>query len=228
MRRLGDGEAVAPDAYYMRTVARLETGHPDYAWINRMMFIGTGAREDQTSASISIASSDPPAAARRMRTAASGGLRLAGVVRLSKLLHYNNWNAGGKLASTSCHHCRRRHRRACRRRLTLDQIGVPFTVFEAVRELRPLGVGINIQPNAVRELYDLGIGADDLDVSACRRRNGRWSGSTATTSIPSRAGCLAGYNWPQYAVHRGLFHMLLLDRLRERAGADAVRLAARR
>ena len=41
--------------------------------------------------------------------------------------------------------------------LTLHQIGVPCVVFEAVREMRPLGVGINLQPNAVRELYDLGI-----------------------------------------------------------------------
>ena len=44
--------------------------------------------------------------------------------------------------------------------LTLQQIGVPCIVFEAVREMRPLGVGINLQPNAVRELYDLGITRD--------------------------------------------------------------------
>ena len=41
--------------------------------------------------------------------------------------------------------------------LTLHQIGVPAIVFEAVRDMRPLGVGINLQPNAVRELYDLGF-----------------------------------------------------------------------
>ena len=45
--------------------------------------------------------------------------------------------------------------------LTLHQIGLPCVVFEAVREMRPLGVGINLQPNAVRELYDLGITAND-------------------------------------------------------------------
>jgi len=28
----------------MRTAARLETGHPDYAWVNRTVFVGTGAR----------------------------------------------------------------------------------------------------------------------------------------------------------------------------------------
>ena len=47
--------------------------------------------------------------------------------------------------------------------LTLHQIGVSCVVHEAVREMRPLGVGINLQPNAVRELYDLGITKDDLD-----------------------------------------------------------------
>lgn len=35
--------------------------------------------------------------------------------------------------------------------LTLHQIGVPCVVFEAVKEPRPLGVGINIQPNFRRD-----------------------------------------------------------------------------
>jgi 5-methylphenazine-1-carboxylate 1-monooxygenase len=46
--------------------------------------------------------------------------------------------------------------------LTLQQIGVPCLVFEAVREMRPLGVGINMQPNAVRELYDLGFTEQEI------------------------------------------------------------------
>ena len=47
--------------------------------------------------------------------------------------------------------------------LTLHQIGIPFVVLETWSEMRPLGVGINIQPNAVRELFDLGPTADILD-----------------------------------------------------------------
>ena len=47
--------------------------------------------------------------------------------------------------------------------LTLHQIGVPCIVFETVPEIQPLGVGINLQPNAVRELHDLGFGNDVLD-----------------------------------------------------------------
>ncbi|QIZ82507.1 DUF3237 domain-containing protein [Thalassovita gelatinovora] len=40
------GEEVAPNAYYMRTHARLESGDPRYAWVNRTLFVGTGARKD--------------------------------------------------------------------------------------------------------------------------------------------------------------------------------------
>src|SRR6476619_637797 len=47
--------------------------------------------------------------------------------------------------------------------LTLHQIGVPCMVFESVREMKPLGVGINLQPNAVRELYDLGLTEAELN-----------------------------------------------------------------
>jgi len=35
-------------------------------------------------------------------------------------------------------------------------------------------------------------------------------------------GVLAGYNWPQYAAHRGEFHMTLDRRFIDLSGADAV------
>ena len=44
MQRVAAGEDVDPSAYYMRTHARLETGHPDYEWVNRRLFVGVGAR----------------------------------------------------------------------------------------------------------------------------------------------------------------------------------------
>lgn len=42
--RLRRGEACDPAEYYMRTTARLESGDPRYAWLNRMVLVGTGAR----------------------------------------------------------------------------------------------------------------------------------------------------------------------------------------
>ena len=52
--------------------------------------------------------------------------------------------------------------------LTLHQIGVPCMVFETVPELQPLGVGINLQPNAVRELTEelKGVVSSDMDAKA--------------------------------------------------------------
>ena len=53
--------------------------------------------------------------------------------------------------------------------LSLHQIGVPAKVFESVPELRPLGVGINVLPHAVRELIELGL-HDRLDAAAVRTK----------------------------------------------------------
>ena len=36
-------------------------------------------------------------------------------------------------------------------------------VLETAKAMRPLGVGIKIQPNAVSELFELGVGVDLLD-----------------------------------------------------------------
>ena len=38
------GETVDPSRYYMRTQPRFETGDARYAWLNRIIAIGTGAR----------------------------------------------------------------------------------------------------------------------------------------------------------------------------------------
>lgn len=111
--------------------------------------------------------------------------------------------------------------------LTLHQIGVRCTVFESVRSLKPLGVGINIQPNAVRELFDLGITAQDLDSVGLPAREWALVGQHGQEIYAEARGTEAGYNWPQYAVHRGKLHMMLVAKLTERAGADAVRLGAR-
>ena len=40
------GDSVDPHTYYMRTHARLETGDERYAWVNKSLFIGVGARHE--------------------------------------------------------------------------------------------------------------------------------------------------------------------------------------
>jgi len=111
--------------------------------------------------------------------------------------------------------------------LTLHQIGVPCVVYEAAREMRPLGVGINLQPNAVRELYDLGFTAADLDRVGLPAKEWALVGLNGNDIYAEPRGEGAGYHWPQYAVHRGQFHMLLHDAVVSRLGRDAVQLGCR-
>jgi 2-polyprenyl-6-methoxyphenol hydroxylase-like FAD-dependent oxidoreductase len=111
--------------------------------------------------------------------------------------------------------------------LTLHQIGVPCVIYEAVREMRPLGVGINMQPNAVRELYDLGFTQADLDRVGLPAREWALVGLNGNDIYSEPRGQLAGYNWPQYAVHRGLFHLMLYDAVVQRIGPQAVKLGSR-
>ncbi|SMX26593.1 FAD-dependent urate hydroxylase [Pelagimonas phthalicica] len=111
--------------------------------------------------------------------------------------------------------------------LTLHQIGVDCIVFESVRALKPLGVGINLQPNAVRELFDLGFTAEELDRFGTPAKEWALVGQKGQEIYSEPRGTLAGYKWPQYAVHRGTFHMALYHRFVELAGAKAVRTGCR-
>ena len=42
---LARGEPVEPARYYFRTVMRFETAEPSLAWLNRILALGSGARE---------------------------------------------------------------------------------------------------------------------------------------------------------------------------------------
>lgn len=46
--RIAAGEAVPPSDYYMRTSIRLASGHPDYEWVNRSIFLATGGKVGAT------------------------------------------------------------------------------------------------------------------------------------------------------------------------------------
>ncbi|MEM9522126.1 MAG: flavin-dependent oxidoreductase [Actinomycetota bacterium] len=105
--------------------------------------------------------------------------------------------------------------------LTCHQIGVPVRVFESSRRLQPLGVGINLQPNAVRELTDLGL-ADHLPSIGVEADEWALVGRNGNDVWAEPRGRRAGYRWPQFSVHRGELQMLLLDAVRDRCGPDAV------
>jgi len=108
--------------------------------------------------------------------------------------------------------------------LTLHQIGVPCQVLESATELKPLGLGINLQPNAVRELFDLGLGADALDQIGVQTQEWALVDLSGKDIYTEPRGLKAGYKWPQYSVHRGRLQMLLLQTVHKRLGSDAIEL----
>lgn len=111
--------------------------------------------------------------------------------------------------------------------LTLHQIGVPCVVLEASSEMRPLGVGINVQPNAVRELLEAGIELSDLDAIGVPALEWALVGLNGKEVYAEPRGLEAGYRWPQYAAHRGELLMMLYRKVVERLGRDAVLLGHR-
>jgi 2-polyprenyl-6-methoxyphenol hydroxylase-like FAD-dependent oxidoreductase len=107
--------------------------------------------------------------------------------------------------------------------LALHQAGVAVRVFEAVEEIRPLGVGINLLPHSVKGLWALGL-KDALEATAILTSSLRFHSKHGKPIWSEPRGLEAGYAWPQYSIHRGELQRVLLDAVRVRLGPDAVQV----
>ena len=105
--------------------------------------------------------------------------------------------------------------------LSLHQIGVAAKVFESVAELKPLGVGINVLPHAVRELIELGL-HDQLAAASVATRELAYFSKRGRLIWSEPRGLEAGYKWPQFSIHRGILQQILLDAAIDRLGAENV------
>jgi 2-polyprenyl-6-methoxyphenol hydroxylase-like FAD-dependent oxidoreductase len=105
--------------------------------------------------------------------------------------------------------------------LSLHQVGIACRVYDAVPTLSPLGYGINLQPNAVRELFALGLGGELATAGILTQELAFYNkhGQLIWTEPRGRA---AGYRWPQISISRGELHRILLGAIRERLGGEAV------
>ncbi|MEV6250761.1 FAD-dependent monooxygenase [Streptomyces sp. NPDC051742] len=95
------------------------------------------------------------------------------------------------------------------------------TVVEAAPAIRPLGAGLNLMPNAVRELAALGL-LDALEAGAVRTRELRYYHRSGGLISREPRGLGAGYRWPQLSVHRGHLQQVLAGAVRARLGAAAL------
>jgi 5-methylphenazine-1-carboxylate 1-monooxygenase len=110
----------------------------------------------------------------------------------------------------------------CAAALSLHRRGIDVTVYESVREIEPLGVGINLLPHAMQVLDDLDIAQTLIPLGV----------PTAELVFFNRHGQLiwreprglaAGYDVPQLSVHRGKLQLALVNAVIERIGRDNVR-----
>lgn len=110
--------------------------------------------------------------------------------------------------------------------LSLHAAGIDVDVYEAVGALKPLGVGINLLPHAVRELSELGL-AERLGRLGIATEALVYTNKYGQEIWREPRGLAAGYRWPQYSVHRGLLQMLLFETAVARLGRERVHLGRR-
>lgn len=105
--------------------------------------------------------------------------------------------------------------------LALQARGIDAVAIDRAATLDPIGVGINLQPFAVRELHRLGLG-DRLDAISVVPHDLEFYDPQGGLLWREPLGLAAGFDYPQCSVHRGQLQMLLLDAVTERLGAHAV------
>ena len=105
--------------------------------------------------------------------------------------------------------------------LSLHQIGVDCRIYESVPQLEPLGLGINLQPNAVRELTALGLGEKLANAGILTAELAFYNRHGQLIWTEPR-GTAAGYRWPQISISRGKLQEILLGAVAERLGRHAL------
>jgi 5-methylphenazine-1-carboxylate 1-monooxygenase len=110
--------------------------------------------------------------------------------------------------------------------LDLHDAGIGCRVYEAVPEVAAVGVGINLLPHASRILHRLELG-DELAEVGISTEESAFFNRFGQLIYREPAGRYAGYDHPQYSIHRGDLQAVLLRAVRDRLGEDAVLLGHR-
>ena len=103
--------------------------------------------------------------------------------------------------------------------LALQQRGFPCRIFESAAEIRPIGVGINLLPHATKELAALGL-EQSLASVAIETTDATYFNRFGQLIYQEPLGRAAGYEHPQFSIHRGDLQMVLLEVFRARAESD--------
>src|SRR6201994_3448106 len=104
--------------------------------------------------------------------------------------------------------------------------GLDCEVFEQADAIRELGVGINTLPHAIKELADLGL-LDRLDAVAIRTYELFYTNRFGQEIWREPRGLDAGYEVPQFSIHRGRLQSVIYQAARARLGESRIHTSHR-
>ena len=103
--------------------------------------------------------------------------------------------------------------------LALHAAGIPCRIFESAAEIKAVGVGINLLPHATRELAAVGLEAVLAEV-AITTSDATFFNRFGQLIYQEPLGRAAGYEHPQFSIHRGDLQIVLMNAFLARAGRD--------
>ena len=104
--------------------------------------------------------------------------------------------------------------------------GIDCEVYEQSETIRELGVGINTLPHAIKELKDLGL-LERLDAVAIRTYELFYANRFGQTVWHELRGTDAGFEVPQFSIHRGRLQGVLYQAARARLGEGKIHVGHR-
>jgi 2-polyprenyl-6-methoxyphenol hydroxylase-like FAD-dependent oxidoreductase len=107
--------------------------------------------------------------------------------------------------------------------LELERRGIACRIFESAPEIKAVGVGINLLPHATKALGALGL-VPELAKVAVETQEAAFFNRFGQLIYREPLGRRAGYEWPQFSIHRGDLQAVLLEAVKQRLGADRLLL----
>jgi 2-polyprenyl-6-methoxyphenol hydroxylase-like FAD-dependent oxidoreductase len=105
--------------------------------------------------------------------------------------------------------------------LMLHARGMDCEIFEQSDAIRELGVGINTLPHAIKELAELGL-LPRLDRVGIRTHELFYTNRTGQVIWREPRGTDAGFEFPQFSIHRGRLQSVIYQAVRARIGESRI------
>jgi 5-methylphenazine-1-carboxylate 1-monooxygenase len=105
--------------------------------------------------------------------------------------------------------------------LMLHARGIDCEIYEQSESVRELGVGINTLPHAIRELAEIGL-LGRLDAVAIRTHELLYTNMQGQEIWRELRGTDAGFDVPQFSIHRGRLQGVLYTAARARIGESRI------